>query len=711
MGSLTGLYRGLGVKEPAPDELARAERFLDGLIEAPPLPAGELDRLERELRADEPEFADLGADEIRVVAAAAARQLAVLADQDGVWLAPFARAPFCHLPTGARLAELSHAYRFAPGRQGRLPKATGGLLRELGKPSGDVGSDAYLRSLRLDEAAYLLPGILLALANSPYRYTPELLAVVEPTLTGALYAIPDWISSCLAAVADGTEGVDWPAPERLRPAEVAPDVAAALREFTDSGLAPDGARRFERFARLLDDAVRLHRAEWRRICLNALRAPESAMRDLVERKTPSARHAHGTSALHGTPLDQYFDRSPEGSQDLLDALATSNWIKAGAPDRSPFLTTLTPVHAPMGKIFSAEDIAVIRRWITWLADPVGDRAVPAPSLSESLSVSLVESPSASGGRSGPGRSQDEPVPAVFDGPQTRQLFRDLVVGHDRARTVRRAAAFVAYWLDEAQRMEKPVFTWELPERYDAEEFPEWMHATYQAMASAPVSPVTDGGRAHHDRSFHGAADNLVDGAWLQGLTRSVALSDTERLLYDIYWDEIGNGKPGHSHGVLYEDLLVGLGHRLPKFWTREFVEDVDFLDEGFHAPVLRLAVAEFPASRLPEIVGVNMVCEFHGLGTAGISKADGLTGLGYDTSFTRLHIADDNVEMGHSAKSRDAVVFLMAEAARLGVADLVWERVRRGATAMRMAYVVLMQGRLKIAPTQVPTRLSPANSR
>lgn len=60
--------------------------------------------------------------------------------------------------------------------------------------------------------------------------------------------------------------------------------------------------------------------------------------------------------------------------------------------------------------------------------------------------------------------------------------------------------------------------------------------------------------------------------------------------------------------------------------------------------------------------------------------------------------------MGHSAKSRDAVVFLMAQAARLGVADLVWERIRRGATAMRTAYVVLMQGRLKIAPTQVPNR-------
>ncbi|WP_411144088.1 hypothetical protein [Streptomyces sp. x-80] len=115
--------------------------------------------------------------------------------------------------------------------------------------------------------------------------------------------------------------------------------------------------------------------------------------------------------------------------------------------------------------------------------------------------------------------------------------------------------------------------------------------------------------------------------------------------------------------------------------------------------------------RFPEIVGVNMRCEFHGPGTAGISKADGPTDLGYDTSSPRPHIADDDVETGHSATSRDAVVSLMAEAARLGVSGLVRERVRRGATAMRTAYVVLMQGRLKIVPTQVPTRLLNANGR
>jgi hypothetical protein len=291
------------------------------------------------------------------------------------------------------------------------------------------------------------------------------------------------------------------------------------------------------------------------------------------------------------------------------------------------------------------------------------------------------------------------------------LFHDLVVGRERGAALREAAAFVEFWLDEAQRMKGPVFTWELPERYVAEEFPDWMRRTYQAMASAPVQPVSDEGKGHRDRSYHGAADNLVDGAWLQGLTRRASLRDTEQLLYDIYWDEIGNGSPGHSHGVLYEDLLVRLGYDLPKFWTRQFVDEVDFLDEGFLAPVLRLAIAEFPESRLPEIVGVNMVCEFHGLGSAGMSKADDLSGLGFDTGFTRLHIADDNVEMGHSAKSRDAVVFLMAEAARLGATDAVWERVRRGATAMRMAYVALMQGRLDLVPTQVPAELLEVNGR
>lgn len=685
MGSLVDLYVNLGTDEPAPAHVTSAADFLAALIENPPIAAGTLDELEGTLASAAPAFADLGADEVRVVAAAAARHLAPLANWDGVWLTPFARVPFCHLAAGARLAGLGHDYTRSAAREGRARKMVDGLLRELVRPSGTLDSAAYARSLRLAESAYLLPDVLLTLATSPQRFAPELLAAVEPTLTGAVFALPEWISDCVTAFADGTAIVLSEPPVNQFPAPAA-RVAEALSEFVANGLALAGHARFEAFSQFLGDALRLHRAELERACVNALRAPERAMADLVVRKTPSARCAHGQKKLGGTALDVYFDRSPAESQNILDALAGSRWIKAGNPDRSPFLTALTPVHAPMGKIFSAEDIALVRRWITSLATEESTPPIPE--------VEVVVPP-----------VRERRPATALDAQDARALFHELVAGHDRGRAISRAGAFVAHWLDTAQELEKPVFTWELPDRYDAADFPDWMHRTYQAMASAPVRPVTDNGKAHRDRSFHGAADNLVDGAWLQGLTRRVQLSVSERLLYDIYWDEIGNGESGRSHGVLYEDLLLGLGYRLPKFWTREFVDDVEFLAEGFVAPTFRLAISEFPVSRYPEIVGVNMVCEFHGLGTAGISKANDLTKLGYDTGFTRLHIADDNVEMGHSARSRDAVVFLMADAARLGVTDAVWDRVRRGATAMRMAYVVLMQGRLGIAPTQVPANL------
>ncbi|MDT0261939.1 iron-containing redox enzyme family protein [Jatrophihabitans lederbergiae] len=693
--TLTRLYRGLAAVEPTPEDVGLGDAFLDTVIARPIVAGDALDALEGNLRGVAPRFADLGPDEIRVVAAAAARHLAVLADQDGVWLAPFARAPYCHIATGARLGELSHEYRRSPGQEGRFKRMADGLLHVLGQPSGDVGSKAYVQALRLGEAAYVLPDMLLTLSVSPNRYVPELLAAVEPTLTGALLEMPEWVAECVRSAAAGSPGVEWPTLSWKGTEDVTGHVDAALRQFTELGLAPHGAERFAAFGQLLRDAIRLHRAELERSCLNALRTPVLGMINLVERKTPSARRAHGTAVLDGKLLDDLFAASPEKSRDVVEALGKSRWIEPGAPDRSLFVTSLTQIPGPMGKIFSAEDTSIIRRWITWLAEPmqvapIGAAPVTVPDLDA---------------------QPDEPAPSTFTGPQTRELFYDLVAGRERARSLRRAAAFVECWLDAAQVIEKPVFSWELPERYVADEFPEWMHKTYQDMASAPVSPVADDGKSHRDRSFHGAADNLVDGAWLQGLTRRVVLSEAEQLLYDIYWDEIGNGKPGHSHGVMYEDLVTGLGYQLPKFWTRAFIDEVPFLDEGFVAPVFRLAIADFPVSRFPEIVGVNMVCEFHGLGTAGISKADGLTDLGFDTSFTRLHIADDNVEMGHSARSRDAVVFLMAQAARLGVTDEVWERVRRGATAMRMAYVVLMQGRLGIAPTQVPAHLLNASGR
>jgi hypothetical protein len=703
MGPLTRLYLGLGAVEPDPADVRRAEGLVDALTGQSIFDPDALDDLERQLRGAVPTPAEFGADEARVVAAVAVRHLAVLADPESVWLAPFAQVPFCHLPAGARLAELSHEYRRSPARGVRLKTLAHGLLRALVQSSGNPGSRAYLESLCLDDAAFFLPDILLALAHSPHRYAPELLAAVEPTLTGALFELPAWIFACVKRVADDTAGIESPVPSWWTQsgelsADVAGDVGSALREFSEFGLAPAGPERFAAFSGLLRDALRLYLAELERSCLNALRAPELAMNNLVERKSPSARHAHGQASLNGTLLDSYFDGSVAERRKLTAALSTSNWVKAGSPDNSPFLTVLTTRSGPMGKIFSAEDVSIIRRWITWLAAPESVAPLGAVPLAVPDFDQQPDRP-------------DEPVPSEFIGPQVRELFYDLVAGHDRSRTLRLSAAFVEYWLDAAQHIEGPAFTWELPERYDAAEFPDWMRRTYHAMASAPVAPVSDSGKAHRDRSFHGAADNLVDGAWLQGLSRRVGLRESAQLLYDIYWDEIGNGRPGHSHGNLYEDLLVGLGYDLPKFWTREFIDDIDFLDEGFMAPVFRLAIAEFPETRFPEIVGVNMVCEFHGLGSAGIAKADGLTDLGFDTSFTRLHIADDNIEMGHSAKSRDAVVFLMAEATRLGVTDQVWERVRRGATAMRMAYVVLMQGRLGIAPTQVPTQIVSANDR
>ena len=682
------LHRQLTSDEPSPDAIALADGFLRGVIDRRPWSDAALDSVESQLLASRPAPAELGPDEVTVVAAAAARHLAPLVARDGSWLSAVVRAPYCHVPGGTRLAGLAHAYQRSSGSRQRRRGLVENLLRRLGQLPGEPGGKNYLEALRLADAGYLLPNLLLALAQSPHRYLAETLATFEPTLTGELWRLPGWIAGCLAA-ADGA-----PAPSQPDQADVESLVSAALAEFEAVELVAGGAARYGNFRALLRQAVRLHRAELERACLAALRAPEQAMVDLIERKTPSARFAHGAAALNGTPLDRYFDRSPANSREIAGALAGSSWIRPGEPDRSPFLSTLTGQDAPMGKIFSAEDLAIIRRWISWLATPIEPVAIE-PVAIKPVAIEPVEG--------GPADGAADAGPDTFDGPAVRQLFHQLVSSPDRAAATRQARRFVRYWLAEAARLPRPAFTWELPERYQSDEFVDWMHRTYRAMASAPVVAVDDSGEGHRARCFHGAADNLVDGAWLQGLTRRPSLSRGEQLLYDIYWDEIGEGRPGHSHGVLYEDLLESLGYRLPKFWTRRFVDEVEFLDEGFVAPVFRLAISEFPVSCYPEIVGVNLVCEFHGLGSAGIAKADDLTGLGFETGFTRLHIADDNVELGHSAKARDAVVLLMADAARLGVTELVWQRVRAGALAMRMAYVVLMQGRLGIAPTQVTT--------
>ena len=84
--------------------------------------------------------------------------------------------------------------------------------------------------------------------------------------------------------------------------------------------------------------------------------------DIVARKAHYARLQHGRRRLGPDRLNDLFDEPTR----LLAALESSQWIKAGDPAESKFLTLLTTFDGPMYKVFEPQELNTWREWVDWL---------------------------------------------------------------------------------------------------------------------------------------------------------------------------------------------------------------------------------------------------------------------------------------------------------------------------------------------------------
>jgi len=690
VGAATGaknVYRVLTRRTGSADAAQTAELFAS-LVQSCRAELGRAagaDRLQLE-RSSRRDPASLSPDEACVVTGAVVKHVAPLALADGCWLEPFLMAPLCHSEPGAALAGEHRRYcrphQPDAGRGHNILR----LLQQLTIPLGPPSSVEFHRRIGISAEAYELPSFLLALAQSPIEHLTELVCAERAGRDGEFFRLPAWIEEAVATTA---AGLDLPAAflAGSRRAQPGPEPQDLLSRFTQLGLpASAGQRQTDAEELLTALRDRLH-GLIDQTCTSLIDDPAAGAAALVASKASSARHAHGARQLSGRRLDELFEALPTEPMAVLDALARSRWINPGHPEKSRFVNELTdPAVGPMGKIFSREELALIRIWIRSLkpasattGGPAGRRTSggrrPGPLAPEPVGVCLTPGAAAAA----------EPV------PNARAVYHRLLSGVQRTTALREASAFASFWLSVAPDMYQARSAWIPPEHFDRDEFCDWFALSYLNMASATTTKAADLETLHPQNVLQGAPDNLVDGAWLQRITRDGPGSEVHRLLYEIYWDEIGRGDTTKSHSNIYSDLLRSLGFQLPSCWSAEFAFSPLFVDEAFYVPAFRLAISEFPQTLLPEIVGVNLVSEFHGLGSNALDRVDELHSLGFDETFSRIHIADDNVELGHSAKARDAVLFLMDHADRLGAIELTWRRVLSGITAMRMAYAALGQ--------------------
>ena len=538
---------------------------------------------------------------------------------------------------------------------------------------------------QLSDRVFRLPVLVLFLSRCPDEFFAELLGA---DLCLRAVGMPPAIAALRPLI---TGAVDWDA---LDPggADHAADDSALARSRNLVGLyltgnPGDRARVTAGFRWMLRNV-----AEWSAYILadvTTVLDPAHEMIELLRFKAREGAVYHQRYELAGRPLSKWFELASAGGDftPLLEALAASKLVRPGNPDRSPLVRSLVGEHGPMFRIFTPENLAVIRRWIASLAESdVTAHAITATSDHPRTRSAAAQADGQAGYR-------DEAGP---DGEPAgiREAFHLLTRRKDTPGLRRWALRYVRQWLARS--------SWQLPDAehvppkdWDPESLNLWIHDTHERQAvefDATGEYLVPPREELIDRIVQGGLRALIDGAWLQGFTDyEHAASDVGRLLFQIYWDELGNGDLPINHTVLYRELLEDMGIRLPHVATREFALWRGFSEVSFHVPVYWLTISRFPRTFLPETLGLNLSEELFGVGGSLRQTQLNLKHYGYKTLFYDIHNTIDNVASGHSAWAIDAINTYMSAVARSFGADVqaqTWQRIRVGFYSATPPYYV-----------------------
>ncbi|REE96250.1 iron-containing redox enzyme family protein [Thermomonospora umbrina] len=565
----------------------------------------------------------------------------------------------------------------------------------VGYPRADRGGDyrALLRRHRIEEEtpgvrlaaaeriesfSFRLPGLLLAMSRLPDEFLPEIMGA---DLCLRAVGVPPPLAALDDRTTAGTDAraLDLGAPRRGESESAFERSHAVARLLAEER--PDERPRLSRgfrwaarelgewCGRLLDEAALTRHPDydvWRLICSRARQAAVY----------------HGDHVLEGRTLADWFANVDEGPGPFLGALARSRLVRPGRSDASPLVRGLIGDKGPMFRIFTADDVAVLRRWIDRLPDEGSVLHGPSEGhegLHEAQrSWYLHDGRSRSGAATVPRRS------AAPVGGSLRAAYHALLGRADSPGLRRFAQDYTARWLIRSRhRLERaPV---RLPPRWDSVNgLRTWLYDEHdrhgrQFEESEPPIPSRE---ELVDSTLQLAPLIMIDGGWLQGFTdHQHASSPSGHFLFRTYWDELGNGVRELNHPRIYRALLRDMGVEPPPTDSREFAAWPGFRDEAFALPVYWLSISRFPQSRMPEILGLNLAMELSGVGSGYRSSRVALKHYGFSTQFVDLHNTIDNVATGHSAWAVDAIDSYMADVSgTVGPRQEseIWERIRTG---------------------------------
>ncbi|MFZ4270877.1 iron-containing redox enzyme family protein [Streptomyces arboris] len=557
------------------------------------------------------------------------------------------------------------------------------LLRRLRLAENAAPAARLTGDQRIPDGAFRLPALLLAMSRRPDDFRGEILGAdlclravgLLPALEPVREVLPteaDWATLDPGRRREG-EG---PSPvERCRAA-----VDALVEREGERGA--DAVRSGFRWmlAGLRDWSDGLH-AE-----LVAAGDPAFDMAELMRLRSREGAVYHHQFLLEGKPLARWLAECRTDPGPLLDVLARSKLVKPGRSGASSLVRGLVGERGPMFRVFSPEDLTVIRRWIDSL--PAKPAEAPEPTPEDVSAGDRPEKPS-------PGAPRD-PLATVAASLRAgarspgrppsglREAYHLLMNRTDTPALRSWAMDYVAGWLARSGHgMDRTAMP--LPERWGHEGLRPWLQAQhdqhgaeFEENAAVPLPSK----EAVVDDTVQTAPLTLIDGSWLQGFTDyEQASSAIGHSLFETYWDELGNGEPHLNHPIIYRDVLKEMGVELPPTASAAFAQWPGFREESLELPVYWLCVGRFPQTFLPEVLGLNLAMELSGVGGTYRRARLALKAYGFSTRFVDIHNTIDNVATGHSAWAADAVDTLLAslpDAPGPGARADVWGRVRVG---------------------------------
>jgi hypothetical protein len=545
------------------------------------------------------------------------------------------------------------------------------LLRKLHASEYAVPLARLPGDMRIRDAAFRLPAVLLLMSRRPDDFGPEIVGAdlclravgfPPPLATARSQIRADWAAIDYSLARDGGE----PATQRCR---------AVADELVQDG--PESTARVHAgfgwaLTTLRETAESLH-AE-----LTASLEPGHAMAELMRLRAREASVYHGQVMLEDRPLAAWLRDCRDDPRPFLDVLARSRWVKPGSSATSPLVNGMIGERGPMFRIFSADDLTVIRRWIDGLTSSgpaTGTVAAPPAAVTDPAGrhrLALL-----------PDLLAAEPS-AGLSPTGIRDAYHLLMSRSGGPALGSWSLRYVRGWLARS-RHGADLRTGPLPPQWTSEGLRPWLQGQhdrhgveFETTAEAPLPSRA----AVVEDAVQTAPLTLIDGSWLQGFTDyELASSEIGYSLFATYWDELGNGEPGLNHPLINREVLQQMGVDLPPTSSAEFARWPGFRDTSFELPVYWLCIGRYPRTFLPEVLGLNLAMELSGVGGTYRRARLALREYGFSTRFVDIHNTIDNVATGHSAWAADAVDTLMStlpDSSGPGGRPEVWQRVRTG---------------------------------